>query len=305
LILAGAIVLLMGYFDSSIKSGEVAAAVVDAPLLSTVPRLTRLRTGEGQLFVLSEPQSAASEAIRRLRTNIEFASAVQDVGTIAISSPGQGEGKSTVTANLAVTMAQAGLRVILIDADLRHPTQHSIFGVLNEGGLSTLLTHHELPWQTLAIDISSSPGLRLIPSGPLPPNPADLLGLGYLRTCLDEMGQAVDVVLIDTAPILDVADSLIVGANVDGMILVCRGNRTTRDQLRGAVAAVRQGDVSIIGVVVNQSVDAAQSYGYGSNNYGSRRIGSRDGSAFSPDQLAREAVTDPSAKNAHDVASRR
>jgi capsular exopolysaccharide synthesis family protein len=218
--------------------------------------------------MLGQPGSSFSESIRLLRTNIEFASATQALRTLVISSPNPGEGKSTITANLAVAMAQSGLNVVVVDADLRSPSQHSLFNVYNERGLSTLLTHQHLIWKSVAVPIVGIPGLSLIPSGPLPPNPADILSLDRLQACLNQISDETDIVLMDVPPVLPVSDSLIVSAHADGVVLVCRAEQTKRAALRTTAAALRQGSAMIIGVVLNQQVRGVDTYGYGSSAYG-------------------------------------
>src|SRR5690606_7708609 len=122
-----------------------------------------------------------------LRTNLEFASASGPIHTLTVTSPGPGEGKSTVTANIGVVMAQSGLQVVVIDADLRKPTQHRVFGIPNDRGLTTLLTHPEEDWRA-AVTKVALPGLSLIPSGPLPPNPADLVSSARFEQLLSRIG---------------------------------------------------------------------------------------------------------------------
>jgi len=168
-----------------------------------------------------------------------------------VTSPGPSEGKSTVTANLAVAMAQAGFTTVIIDADLRRPSQHKIFAVPNERGLTTLLTHPDQPWNWAAVEVLSG-SLYVIPSGPLPPNPADLLSSERWRQTLATIVEMVDFVLIDTPPILTASDPLVVAPAADGVVLVCRAGRTRREALRRATMALRQGTVRIVGVVLNQ-----------------------------------------------------
>jgi capsular exopolysaccharide synthesis family protein len=160
-------------------------------------------------------------------------------------------------------MAQGGYTVVVIDADLRRPTQHKIFGVGNDRGLTTLLIHPEMPWHAAATRTDTD-GLLLIPSGPIPPNPADLLGLGRFTQLLAELGEAVDIVLIDTSPVLAVSDPLIVGTAADAVAVVCQAGRTRRDALQRAVALLRQGGIRLVGVVLNgQQARAGEGYYYG------------------------------------------
>jgi non-specific protein-tyrosine kinase len=142
-ILAAGIVLILEYLDNTVKASVDFPALVGGPLLTSVRMLQRMKPGRGQLFVLEDPKGSAAESIRLLRTNVEFASATRELVAIGVTSSNPGEGKSTVAANLAVALAQAGFETALIDADLRRPTQHRIFDLTNDRGLSTLLTYHD------------------------------------------------------------------------------------------------------------------------------------------------------------------
>jgi non-specific protein-tyrosine kinase len=259
-ILATALILFLEYLDNTAKSTLDFGALVGAPLLSTVSRIPRLTQGRKQLFVLEHPKGGAAESIRLLRTNIEFASATKEIATLGITSANPGEGKSTMAANLAVTLAQAGFLTALVDADLRRPSQHRIFGVGNDRGLSTLLSAPDRPWEWAAVP-TMLPNLTLLPAGPLPPNPADLLSLERMRELLTEMRHTFDVIVLDTPPALVVSDPLIVAAHVDGMILVAKSGKTRLDALRRAATTIQRGSVRIIGVIVNHQT------GHGADGY--------------------------------------
>ncbi|MEA2582888.1 MAG: tyrosine-protein kinase [Thermomicrobiales bacterium] len=259
-------VMLLEYLDNTVKSHSDFAELVGAPLLSSVSFIPKLKLGQEQLFTLRSPQSASSEAIRLLRTNIEFAAASREIASLTITSPGPSEGKSTVTANLAVTMAQAGFSAVVIDADLRRPSQHKLFGVQNQRGLTTLLTHPEHPWRWASVEVM--PGkLFLIPSGPLPPNPADLLASERMRDLIRELKKTVDIVLIDTPPILAASDPLVLAPDTDGVVLISRAGRTRRDALRLATESLNQGGIRIVGVVLNQNSTRESGYYYYSDYY--------------------------------------
>jgi capsular exopolysaccharide synthesis family protein len=269
LVAVGGIVLLE-YLDNTVKATSNFSELASAPLLSTVGFVPKIKPGLEQLFTLRNPQSMASESIRLLRTNVEFAAASREISSLAVTSPGPAEGKSTVTANLAVAMAQAGFSTVIVDADLRRPSQHKLFDVQNQRGLTTLLTHPDHPWKWASIEVL--PGkLFLIPSGPLPPNPADLLASDRMRNFIAELNKTVDLVLIDTPPILAASDPLVVAPNVSGVVMICRANRTRRDALKRAVQALRQGDIRVIGVVLNQNSERdGGGYYYYEGYYGPR-----------------------------------
>ena len=250
LAIAGGIVFLFAYLDNTVKAGANFHALAGGPLLSEIAPVARLRQGPRQLFVIERPKSRAAEAIRLLRANVRFAGG-DDLKSLAVTSPNPGEGRSTLTANLGVALAQAGLTTVIIDGDLRDPSQHRIFGVDNREGLTILLTRSGQSWRDVAIPTSIE-GLSLIPAGPTAVNPADLLSRTRLSNLLVDIGEAVDVVLVDTPAVLSVSDALVVGASVDGVILVCRAGRTRLDAMRRAAAALQQGGVRILWVVLNQ-----------------------------------------------------
>ncbi len=288
--LAGAVIALLEYRDNTVKGNAEFGESLGIPLLSNVLAVPNIIDGRKQLFVLDQPKSASAESIRLLRTNIEFASATSEITTLGITSANPSEGKSTIAANLAVTLAQAGFATALIDADLRRPSQHRIHGIANDRGLSTLLTHADQAWNTVA-HVSAVPNLTVISSGPLPPNPADLLSLDRLRNLLTEMRETFDVIVVDTPPVLAVSDPLIVAAHVDGMLVVTFAGKTRIDAIKRSVETLRRGSVRIVGVVVNrQSTKQAGDYYYQDYHAvadrpeagGSRRRGSRTSTALEP-----------------------
>jgi len=261
MIAVGAVALLE-YLDNTVKAETDFPELVGAPLLAAIRTVPRIRAGREQLFVAEQRNSPAAEAVRLLRTNLDFAAAAQEIKTLAITSASPQEGKSTVTANLGVAMAQAGFSTVIVDADLRRPSQHRIFDVWNGHGLTSFLTRPDLPWRSAAVETGVA-NLALIPSGPLPPNPAELLTLDRFRQLLDELIETVDVVLVDTPPVLAASDPLVVAMHTDGVALVCRAGRTRTGALRHAAAALQAGSVRIVGVVLSQQrARAGASYSY-------------------------------------------
>jgi non-specific protein-tyrosine kinase len=248
-IIAVGTVGLLEYLDNTVKISSNFQQLIGAPLLSVIGLIPKLTPGRGQLFVLEQPQSNPAESMRLLRTNVEFAAATREISSMAVSSAGPGEGKSTVTANLAAAMAQAGFSVLIIDADLRRPSQHKIFGVPNDRGLTTLLTHPDRAWRSAAIEVI--PNLWCVPSGPLPPNPSDLLSSDRFRELIEQARQTVDIVLVDTPPVLAVSDPLVVSTATDGVLLVSRAGHTRIEALERAGATFPE-SVRRVGVVLNQ-----------------------------------------------------
>lgn len=204
----------------------------------------------GPLIALSHPQSHITEAYRTIRTNLQYASVDVDTKVISLTSSGPGEGKTSTTSNLAIVAAQAGKRVLIIDADLRKPQIHIRFRASNLYGLSNVLTRETSLDE--AIVQSGSPNLFLLPSGPIPPNPSEILSSRAFRELLESCRQTYDLVLVDTPPVLAVADALIVTPHVDGTILVVDSQATNRKAALQAKIALEQVRGRILGVVLNR-----------------------------------------------------
>lgn len=214
---------------------------------------------DSALITLREPSSAAAEAYRTLRTNILFSSLDRPLHTLLITSTAPNEGKSTTLANLAVTMAQAEQRVLVVDCDLRRPSLHSIFGLPNERGLTSALL--EQGEGSLPIQETSVPGLQLLPSGPLPPRPADLLGSRRMGVLIERLRAAADIVLFDTPPVVAVTDAAVLAPRVDGVLLVLYAGHTRRDRARQARQVLEKVKANIVGVVLN-GAPLEQGYSY-------------------------------------------
>ncbi len=205
--------------------------------------------------------SRVAESYRVVRTNIQFASLETQVKTILVTSAAPGEGKSTTTANLAIAFAQTGSKVVLIDADLRRPTLHKIFRLSNPVGLTNLLTQSVAP--EIALRDVGVPNLRVITSGPIPPNPAEVLGSSRMRDLINNLKQSFDYILLDSSPTLAVADSAILSAVVDGIILVVAVAEVSLDKVRKAKAQLEGVNAKILGVVLNGlESDSREDYYY-------------------------------------------
>jgi len=202
------------------------------------------------LITVANPRSPASEAYRTLRTNLEFSSLDKPIRTMVVTSPGPEEGKSTTLANLAVTIAQGGKRVILVDCDLRRPSQHTIFGVPNVAGLTTMVREdqamQEPPLQEVGV-----PNFWLLPSGPLPPNPSELLGSRRMEEIITALLEQADMLLFDVPPIIAVTDAAVLASKVDGVLLVFKAGGTKRDHAQRAKALLEKVNARLIGAVLN------------------------------------------------------
>jgi len=207
------------------------------------------------LITLTDPRSPAAEAYRTLRTNLTFAGLDKPIETLVVTSAAPGEGKSTTLANLAVTMAQGERRTILVDADLRRPSLHEIFEVSNSRGLTTMFVEQEALEDPPLVE-SGVENLLLLPSGPLPPNPADLLGSHRMEEVIGVLRERADLVLFDAPPVIAVTDAAVLGTKVDGVLLVVRAGHTRREHAQRAKELLERVRVRVIGAVLtNAPVD--------------------------------------------------
>lgn len=215
-----------------------------------------------RLVAYETPNSAVAEAYRTLRTNIQFASVTQDIKLLMVTSAGEGEGKSTTVSNLAVVMAQAGKRVLLVDCDLRKPTVHRTFFLENRIGLTNLLINQATIED--AVQETMQPGLSVVTSGAMPPNPAELLGSRRMRDLLANFGEHYDMVLVDSAPLLAVTDASLLANFVDGVLLVLRSGKVSRDDAKKAKAMLNHVGANLVGVVLNNKkvTSRRQVFGY-------------------------------------------
>ena len=215
-----------------------------------------------ELIMLDNNATAAAEAFRVLRTNLQFAAVAHPVRAVVVTSPLPGEGKSVISANLAVAVAQAGFRVVLLDCDLHRPRQHHIFHLGNGLGVSTALLGIDGVSLDQSLQAGPLPTLRVMTSGPLPPNPAEVLGSARMRAILDEIGHGADLVIIDSPPASVLADAAVLSRQVDGVLLVLHAGRTGHDVARRTVAALQQVQAHVLGVVLNRMPSRGSGYYY-------------------------------------------
>ncbi|MDD4019470.1 MAG: CpsD/CapB family tyrosine-protein kinase [Kiritimatiellae bacterium] len=207
-----------------------------------------------------DPLSHVTEAIKIIRTNIEFSSIDKPIRTLAVTSTLQGEGKTALIGNLAITYAQAGRKVLLIDADLRRPTTHRLFGLSNRRGLTNVLVsgrdYKEFMQQTL------TENLFLLASGPIPPNPAEILMSATFTSIIEQAKSEFDMVFLDTPPINVVTDAAIISTKVDGIVYVVRAGGVDRKQLQHATSLLTQVKANVLGYVLNGIKEDADNYYY-------------------------------------------
>jgi len=253
LLLAAAVVYLAAYLDDSVRTAEEVHEITGLPTLGVV---SRIRTPNRdvdfyKLVTLLHPRSAAAEAFRLLRTNIEFASIDAPVRSLVVTSAMPNEGKTVTAANLAIAFAQAGRRVLLIDADLRKPSVHRMFDFTNDHGLLTLLSSDAVSVDAIARPTDQQ-NLRVLTSGPLPPNPAELLGSRRMKTVFERLLHDADLLVFDCPPARIVADAMVVSSLVDGTLLVVDAKRSHRNSVRQGREALARAGANVLGVVLNR-----------------------------------------------------
>ncbi|MBA3652979.1 MAG: CpsD/CapB family tyrosine-protein kinase, partial [Actinobacteria bacterium] len=247
-------------------------------ILGTIPAVTDWRNRDtARLVTIEDPTAPISEAYRSVRTSLQFIGLRQPLRTLMVTSPMAAEGKTTTLANLAVTLARSGRRVICIDCDLRRPRLHSFFGLSPTTGFtSVLLGDSPLSASLQNVDVTGGGSLRLLASGPLPPNPAELLGTSRVNELLAAVAADADIVLVDAPPLLPITDAVVLSSRVDGVVLVATAQVTSRRHLGRATQLLDQAGAETVGVVFN---GATPESGYGYNyqyRYGGK--GSGDGS---------------------------
>lgn len=252
-----ALALFLEALDDTLHSPEDIAAYTEATFLGMVPMLEDPTQG---LVTVFSPKSPPAEAYRTLRSNIHFAQVDHPARTFLVTSAGAGEGKTLTTANLAVVFAQAGQEVLLIDTDLRRPSLHRIFNVSSEHGLTNVLVG-----ETDLSDVvyeTEVPGLHIVPTGPLPPNPAELLESEQMTRVIERARDLADVVLFDSPPAIVLTDAVIMSSKVERTILVAEAGQVTRDAFNEMCRLITNARGTILGVVLNKLRLSAADYYY-------------------------------------------
>ena len=252
--------------DNTVKTPEAAEALMGAPVLGMLPILahSRQRTSENaterDLTVFKDPTSAAAEACRSIRTNLMFLSAEKEVRLLVVTSPGPRDGKTTAAISLAITMAQGGSRVLLLDTDMRKPRIHRSFGLNSDRGLSTVMMGDA----SLADVICHTeiPNLDVVSCGPTPPNPAELIHTDRFREILDQCRRDYERVVLDSPPAGLVTDPAVLGNLADGVVFVLRAGHTTREAIAFARRQIVDARARILGIVVNRTDRRGGGYGY-------------------------------------------
>jgi capsular exopolysaccharide synthesis family protein len=213
------------------------------------------------LITLTDPRSPASEAYRTLRTNLTFAALDAPLKTLTVTTAAPDDEKGKILANLAITMAQSEQRIILVEADLRRPSLHDIFGVAGEPGLTTMIVD-EATLNNPPLVETSVPNLWLLPSGPLPPNPSDLLGSQKMEQAIAALKSRADVVIFDAPPVVSATDAVVLGTKVDGVLLVVSAGHTKREHAQRAKELLERVHIRIVGTVLNNAPQSITLGGY-------------------------------------------
>lgn len=260
---AATIVGVAEYLDDTVKDDESVARLTGLSVVGHVSQFARPAKPGDAVRAGVDPLSREGEAYRSVRTNVTFATGGRQgrLRRLLITSPGPGEGKSTTAANLAVVFGLAGSRVLLIDADLRRPGQHRVFGIPNTTGLTNLLASGGIGIDE-AVHRTTYERVWLLPSGPIPGNPSELLGSERMGTLLEELESHFDTLIIDSPPALAVTDPAVLSMAVSASVIVVQQGRTRNNELKSAVQRLAVGGKPIAGVVINRVSGAQNRYYY-------------------------------------------
>jgi capsular exopolysaccharide synthesis family protein len=276
LLLAAVVGLFLGvglafffeYLDNTVKTPEDLEQLIRLPSFGMVPEISGerrrlLESGRSypvELITFGHPKSMLSEAYRNIRTSILLSFSERPPKRIVITSPNPAEGKTTTVINTGIALSQTGAQVVVVDSDMRKPRIHKIFDEENGIGLSNFLSGHTA--LESIIKKTEIPNLYYIPSGPIPPNPSELIGSKPFKSMVESLGERFDHIVLDSPPVLGFADSIILSTSVDGVILVVLGGKTPRETLQRAKEVLHQVNAKILGVVINRIDIQRSDYGY-------------------------------------------
>jgi non-specific protein-tyrosine kinase len=264
LMLSIGIVFLIEYLDDRVRSPEQIDKVLKLPVVGLIAKMSAggsNGTGKVGLIALREPRSPIVEAFRSLRTNIQFAGVDQPIRTLLVTSAGPTEGKSTIAANLAVVMSQAGIKVALVDCDLRRPTVHKQFDLSNRTGLTDIMLQDTSQWNGV-MQATGVSNLSVVLSGSLPPNPSELLGSKRMQQFIAHLHKSCDMVIIDAPPLLAVTDALVLSSLTDGVLLVIDNGATRIGEAAQGKTQLDQAGARVLGVVMNKIPTGHRGYSY-------------------------------------------
>ncbi len=262
-IVAVGVTLLLSNLRDTVRSPDELRRRFNVASLGTIFKWTAPDVGPDDLVVREAPSSGYSEAFRQMRANIQFATAGQSGKHLLVTSPGPAEGKTTILCNLAIAMAHTGKRVVVVDGDLRRPTVHRRFKLDKKTpGLSNFLADQEMALSEV-LHATQLEGVSVVPGGLIPPNPSELLGSPRMADLLEQLAGVAELVLVDSPPVLIVADAPIIAAQLDGAIVVVDGFKTKKSSLRATLDSLSNTQINVLGVVLNKLKRARFGYGYG------------------------------------------
>jgi succinoglycan biosynthesis transport protein ExoP len=263
LMLAVGVIFAIEFLDDTIHDPETITSITGLPVLATISRHEQTNN---EPITQSHPRSPVSESFRSLRTNVKYASVDKPVRRLIITSPTPEDGKTTIITNLAIALAQGSSQVVLIDADLRRPRVHKVFGLENKVGLSSLFVQPEIYLDNNLQNVKTE-NLQILSSGGTPPNPSELLGSRKMNDILKQLEEKFDIILLDTPPVLTVTDAVALSSSVDGVMLVAKIGKTKQAALLQAIEQLRQVNANIVGIVINDVDTRSARYYYYYRNY--------------------------------------
>ena len=264
LVLGLALAFLIEYLDNTIKTTEGLQRLTgDLPVLGVIPSVHGWRDrGQPQVVTRRAPRSPVSEAYRSLRTALRFVGLDRPINVIHVTSPASKDGKSTTVANLGVVLAQVGEKVVIVDLDLRRPRMHDFFGVSNKVGFTSVVLG-EAPLSSALQEVPGSPGLMILPAGPMPNSPAELLSSSRAAAVVSGLREGGRTVVLDSPPLLPVSDALVVSTMADATLLVSSAGLTKVNELERALELLEQVHAPLVGIVLNRAGSVSHySYGY-------------------------------------------
>ncbi|MDP4179691.1 MAG: polysaccharide biosynthesis tyrosine autokinase [Bacillota bacterium] len=276
LILGVSIIYLMEFIDHTFKKPEEVERKLDLNVIGTIPTFEGGKRGKKKakdnkvleeeylknLITTNNPKAAASEAFRELRTNLQYKSVDKDMKVLIVTSPSLGDGKTVTTVNMAITLAQSGKKVLVIDADLRKPKVHSYFGLKNNEGLTNILANDKEIKKINVLQKEGIANLYILTSGPIPPNPSEILSSSKMKMIVEQLKADYDIIFIDTPPVGQVTDAAILSTIADGSIIVLASGQTRIEMAKRAKKALESINASIIGTVLTKIDNRSAYYQY-------------------------------------------
>jgi Mrp family chromosome partitioning ATPase len=297
---------LLEQFDTRIRKPEEVALTLRQPILGRIPRISSKLLDQSSLVTMQQPSGHIAEAFRMVRTNLDFMAVDNDIGSIVVTSCVKSEGKSVATANLAISMALAGKKVVVVDGDLRRPRQHKLFGIDNEKGVSTVVTGRTslmdamVPIEVMPVQDDEKKGadsrgadapdfsawahgadaslrLYVLPSGPIPPNPGEIVASKRFAAIIDALEAEADLVIVDSPAMLAVGDTSVIASCVDGLVFLVDMKNVKKPQLMTAAEQLRRLPVKMLGTIVRMYGGRGSRYYYYSPYYYYRYSYTEDG----------------------------